>query len=367
MKKYDKIRETYNQLVIKTLNQNKQILIDSFAEYYGEEHRELITRKYNEITFVYFADWYSLELLTHKMSKQKSNKLEYQTLKEFLKCHQKKSSIFYTIFKRKQPSIFPDELIGTTNYSVLSQEKVRRFINGYRTDFYLYSVNIGVNPTNRIVAFPIFSLTEEAIIHEINHALTKNHLAEINDNGKHIGWIEKTGISAAIKGKSDDIYLEELLNDKTSVEIAEIFKRRGGDLTALCLGDYTKYSYPYNFYLIDDFYEMFKEHIKRARILEAKSELTVRIGEENYQKFANLVQYRYSNDLEIIKKNKRESMSQVEALLEQMQNNACNANNLTRKSIEYFYNELRAMGASVRVLNDLNDDIPENNLGISRK
>lgn len=367
MKKYDALKEAYNQLVIETLNQNKQILIDSFVEYYGEEYRDLITRKYNEITFIYFADWYSLELLAHKMSNYKNNTLEYQTLKEFLKCHQKKSSIFSTTFQRKEPSIFPDELIGTTNYSVVSKEKVRNFITSYLTNNYHYSVNIGVNPTDRIVSFSILSLTEKAIIHEINHALTKNHLAEINDNGKHIGWVEKSGISAAIKGKSEDICLEELLNDKASTEIIEIFKRKGGNLTSICLGNPVPYSYPANFYLIDDFYEMFKEYIKKARILEAKNELIARVGEATYQKFANLVQYRYSNNLETIKKNKRESMDQVEALLKQMQNNARNATNLTRESLESFYNELRAMGANVRVINVLNDDIPENNPSISRK
>lgn len=53
----EELKDKYDEIVEQTLARNKSILIESFVEYYGEEYREIIERRYNEIVFVYYIDW----------------------------------------------------------------------------------------------------------------------------------------------------------------------------------------------------------------------------------------------------------------------------------------------------------------------
>lgn len=48
--------EKYNRMYRMSLVQNKQLIIDSFVEYYGEEYRDIITARYNKLIFTWTVD-----------------------------------------------------------------------------------------------------------------------------------------------------------------------------------------------------------------------------------------------------------------------------------------------------------------------
>lgn len=57
MSDYQNLKKKYERLYNETLEKNKEILIESFIEYYGEKHRDEIISRFNEIVFIYFIDW----------------------------------------------------------------------------------------------------------------------------------------------------------------------------------------------------------------------------------------------------------------------------------------------------------------------
>jgi hypothetical protein len=48
MKKIDILKKKYDRTIKDSLDINKNILIESFVEYYGEEYRDKIVKKYIE-------------------------------------------------------------------------------------------------------------------------------------------------------------------------------------------------------------------------------------------------------------------------------------------------------------------------------
>ena len=62
--------------------------------------------------------------------------------------------------------------------------------------------------------------------------------------------------------RNTEIITEKLINEKASIEIAKIFKEKCGDLSSFCFDIPLAYPYQHNFYLVDEFYDLFKEYIK---------------------------------------------------------------------------------------------------------
>ena len=63
----------------KDISNNSQKLIDSFVDYYGEQYREVITEKYNNIVFVYYiSNFLIFYILDKSLQKLKNGeKVEY--------------------------------------------------------------------------------------------------------------------------------------------------------------------------------------------------------------------------------------------------------------------------------------------------
>lgn len=78
MSKFEKLKLKYDNLIKGTLENNKKILIESFVEYYGEEYRTIIEKRYNEITFVYYVDWKTIDLVVKRFIPQVENPNEYE-------------------------------------------------------------------------------------------------------------------------------------------------------------------------------------------------------------------------------------------------------------------------------------------------
>lgn len=268
---YQRLKKKYEKLYNETLEKNKEILIESFVEYYGEKHRDEIVSRFNEIVFVYYIDWRDFSKVLKRFSFKDENVGKFNDLKKFVK------------FKKSTSDAFKANFVGSSNKKILKDE----LLSDYTTKDLLVEIfNDGnseycgileKNKIYRLICLPILTYPETAIIHEINHSLTSYPVATVSNQTKK-ETIEKTGVFV----NDEEINLNELINEKASLEIFGIFKHHGGDLSMIYLDvsicDYTK-----NLYLIDEFYNKFKEIIKESYITLNKNNLVQRIGKDNYQ------------------------------------------------------------------------------------
>lgn len=356
MNKYEKLKEEYNQLIIESFSKNKSILIEAFVEYYGEKYRSIIEKRYNEISFAYYLDWETIDVVINEFIPQAENPKKYEIFQKFSDAFRNQNSFLSKLFKRKKKDSFlPDNYVGTTNPSILNIEYIKNSLLRLFQSPLPVSFNYGsIRHLDRIITFQILSLTESAIIHEINHAITRDYIAYIIEDERVTSAISKTGLSIDIASQSsDEKNLEELLNEKASEEITKIFKRRGGDFSAFCYDIPLEYAYEHNFYLVDEFYNLFKDYIKDARISDNKNTLVKRIGEDNYAAFLSLINSNYSTDLDQIAKNKQASTEQLKSLIAAMQKTANASSDISKEELERYYEELRQAGHTVTPISDL--------------
>lgn len=118
----------------------------------------------------------------------------------------------------------------------------------------------------RLIYLPLLKVAEKEIIHELNHALTETFLTE------NI-YFSKSGIEV----DGEETIINELINERISFDICKIFKRRGGDFSKIKLNTFMDF-YTKNLYLIDEFYNKFKDIIKESYITINKNNLVQRIG-----------------------------------------------------------------------------------------
>ncbi len=98
-----------------------------------------------------------------------------------------------------------------------------------------------------------------------------------------------------LKKKYNEL-IPQLINDLASKEITEIFKKRGGDLTAFCYNILFISQYHFNSCLVYDFYNKFKDYIKVVIITEKKNALLERINPLNYKKLVELINRNYEEN-----------------------------------------------------------------------
>lgn len=358
MTEYEKIKKKYDEIIRQTLEQNKQILIESFVEYYGEEHRKLIEKRYNEITFVYYIYWPGIDYAINNFITHLNNPNDYQ---EFITLsNSRKKSVVSRFLKRfKMSNDLPDNYVGSTSPSVIKDNSIKEALAQIFKNANASSFTYGdVHHTDRIVCFQILLFNETTIIHEINHCLTREDLAYVTENNQRESTIHKVGVNlvnADRKNSSPNIIIEELLNEKSSQEIAQIFKRRGGSLLPFCKNiPIVSYMYEKNLYLIEEFYNKFKEYIKSARITENTNALVERVGKENYEKFVELITSSYSEDVSNINQIKQKVLLQIEAIIKQMGNKAKASSDITEEQLQAYYEELRKRGYKVNILDNNN-------------
>lgn len=368
MSKYEKLIAKYDELIKETLNSNKRILIESFVDYYGEEYRNIIEKRYNEITFVYYVDWRTIDLVVDEFIPQVENPDKYVEFINLSNSRETKRSKFKKIFGTKKKNL-PDNLVGSTNSSIFNIDYIRNNLFEIFSSPLPVSFNSGsIERMHRIVSFQILSLSEDSIIHEINHAITRDNIAYVMEGYKPIDAIHVTGLS--IDGHNQinvDRITEELINDKSSKEITGIFKQKGGDLSSFCKSIPLVKFYPLNFYLIEEFYNEFKKYIKIARISNNKNELVKRIGKENYENYVNLVNSLFSEDLSIVDKRKDENEHKIGEIVEKMKAVESKSHDLSQQELNEYYKRLEKQGMKVKILNnavdiDNYDDSVEKNM-----
>lgn len=367
---YDELKAQYDKIIQNTLKENESIIIESFVEYYGEEYRSLIKKKYKEITFAYYIDWEMISIVINEFIPEVENPEKFQIFKDFHQSHKKKTSFWTNIFNKNiKHDKLPENYVGTTNVSLVAKEPVQKLLI---QRFQMPSpacCTFGTTHIDRLITFQILCLSELDILHEINHALTRDMMSIVDYNGLSYGYIEKMGLEID-SGESEyntESILEELLNEKASVEIHQIFKRRGGKFSSFCYDMLLGNTYEENFYLVDEFYEQFKPYIKTARISENKNALVERIGKETYERFVNLVNKYFSDDDSVIEENKKQAMPSIKKVMDEMVENEKESKPLSKKDLEDYYDELRNAGYTFTVLNEPQEDSIENGIGIHRR
>ncbi len=336
MEKLKELAEKYSILVKKTLKDNEKILIDSFAEYYGEDYRSIIEARYKEITYAYYIDWRYISK-TNILLQKLDNETIIQNLKEL-----KESKPIW-----RNLNIFSTSLIGTTNDMILEDKVIKYIIFYCLWQHRTRNFNYCNNNYYRVILFPLFMATECSIIHEINHAITSNIMFQFKNK-----VIEKKGINVLPDKKA--IILEELLNEIASRFITDIFKRKGGDLSSFCINVDLYNVYQNNFHLINEFFANFKSYIDKARISGNQKELLNRIGKEEFYKFASLVNdYFRSNAYLIDEKTKNNQILSLEKILNKMKLNSLSAKDLTEEDLNNYYRLLEEQGRKVTILNNL--------------
>lgn len=371
MSLYEILKTKYDKLIKDSLNSNKKILIESFVEYYGEQYRSIIEKKFNEITFVYYIDWKSIYAFVKDYLPEIENSDKYADFVNFYKSRMEKKSILKNLIKSiKGKSQLPDNLIGSTNPSVFNIPciilNLPEFLNSPNPRCACYA-DESMNHY-RVIFFQILSLSETEIIHEINHAITEDNVAFVYEGNKLNDKIFKTGLYTDGSSHNNRIELtsEELINEKAAIEITKIFKQKGGDFSSFCLDIPLFFrSYNMNLYLIDEFYDTFKKYIKTARISDNKNALIERIGKTNYESFIRLVNSCFIsnyNCLWMIDELKESNLSQIKSIINKMKNEANNSHEMSQQELEDYYEYLKSLGLKVKSLKD--NSVDTNNLSV---
>lgn len=260
----------YNEKIEKILSENKSKLIEAFVMYYGEEYRNLITNKINDITFCWgITDYFKKVMGTYNKS---NNNYSQEVLEEL-------DSI-------KNISLL-DDFVCFSNKKFLKYEGVLKEVfnkNSNVTASFLTFID--KDELVKLIYFDMFYSTNSDIIHEINHLVTTTPLSVLEkDEGNMI--VQKVGLSSF---GCEKVFFEELINERTAIDINSNFNKLGGKLSALDTISFNKKNYYSKFLpLIEKFYIKYKDILKRVRITNNLNELYRYIDKEKYLKYIELI------------------------------------------------------------------------------
>lgn len=263
----------YNNKINKMLNDNKSKLIEAFVIYYGEEYRDFITNKFNEMNFCWGI----------------SNFFKKSFQERYKKIIESKPLQLLNQFERiKSLCEFEDNnLLGFSNdninkYSNLIKNVINSNskITAYNGTF-LYKEEIV-----KFIYFDMFLSSDQEIIHEINHYITNNVLATLSIYDKNF-LVSTSGVSSF---GNEKVLFEELLNEISSMDIVKIFKSLGGNLTwnkelVFTVSNKYKKFLP----LVESFYTKYKDILKEVRMSENTNLLYKYVDKDIYLKYIKFI------------------------------------------------------------------------------
>lgn len=271
----------YNNEFMTILNNNKNKLIEAFTIYYGEEYREFISESINKIVFCwgvtdYFKhifkkgynsinkDTYGEDTIKYLDDVKKICELDYSRIFGINNIDYSKYVDYVDISLKNNPKL----LAG--NFSFLDNENIIK-----------------------IIYFDMFCSSDKDIIHEINHYLTTRVLGTLNIDNKNI-LVQKVGLS---EYGNEKVFFEELINERSSIDIFNIFKSLDGYLT---LNKKISFNNPNKYEkflpLIESFYSKYNEIVKEVRISEDSNKLFNYIDKEVYEEFVKFIDYIFENN-----------------------------------------------------------------------
>lgn len=260
----ERIQKEYAKKITNRIQTYKELIIESFIEFYGEKYRKVITDRFNDISFLYYINDITIFYIIDSLKQGHEEKLKniifiipyiIYLIENNLYRQELTPDNFYKLGMNK--------IIGFSDKKILLDEKLVDYsiaIALRENNESPYEINLRTNNGfKRIVSFPIFSTSDKDLFHEINHAISSESIIK---DGKNI---IKCGFHYENEQKE---YYNEVLNDIIALEIYEIFKQKCSDniledniMSEVLFSKYINYHY-----LLNEFYEENKNVIKTSYI-----------------------------------------------------------------------------------------------------
>jgi len=264
-----KVKEFCNQWIEKFIDNyhlNLPILMDSFAEFYGEEHRDWINGIISKVDLKFLIN--DIAYL-NALNKDKSDPVNQMFQSYF--------TLLYRIIrykeKRKESGIK-----ARINYCALEPPKSLRgggyTYRNYKSFFEVPTAAVMYynEQTNREeVVLSVYYVDNSTIIHELNHTISTPEEGEANIF------------------PYDEI--DELINELVALDITTIFEKKKGSFVSTKMK--INKEYEHKFFLIRDFYTKFKELIKVCLVTRNIQVLEEGLGKKTLDTYFALVKKLY--------------------------------------------------------------------------
>ena len=261
MQKIKRLSEEWIKSFCVWYNQVQSLLIEAFIKYYGEEEREKITKEIDDIPFLF---------LLSESSYLNSKTNDY--IAKMLKLYFKNNKLVLDTLSRMG---YKDDRIlsEATRQSMLTKYSRGSFEYYLHEEFILEpsagTTHFDRDGTNPIVILPIYFVTDQIIFHEINHVLT----------------------TPKREGSLFPIEIDEIINELIIQDVLKIFRSLGGKILPYELE--LRNEYENNLFLMKDFYERFKDLIKKCVRNDDITILEDNLGKENLRLYFMLVKRLY--------------------------------------------------------------------------
>lgn len=334
-KKIDKMIHEYNKDFFKALNDNKNILLEAFVKYYGEEYRKVITTRMNNTYFYTFLSNTTIKYMKLLIDQNAiSNTNIAKDIKEILNYYGKKhitAKFYYSGIDVQGKSLKE----YTTEFFSNNNDVLGGYISGLTNH----------NTQSCIVYISIcqYFHDETSIIHEINHTIRESILANYIDNNGEEYKITKGGIQIKYGEYQNDVEIEEILNHRATLEIRDIFHKLGGCISTNPVHNISPYEEL--FPLIEKFYQKYKTLLKKVAITDNMNALFSKIDKEKYEKYKKII----CEQFPIVHSNNKLSSDVIDYtnnLVNQM-----DKNNNEKENIHEFIEELKMSGKTIKFLN----------------
>lgn len=260
----DNIKKEYTKKNNDKIQKYKNVILDSFIEFYGEEYRTTITDRFNDISFLYYINDITIFYIVDNLKKGYNDKFKNVIFVIPYVIYLIENNLYKKdVSKDNFYKLGINKIVGSSDDELLKDKRLLKYaiaIALRKNNENPHEVNIPTNgDIKRIIALPIFSVDDKSLFHEINHAICSEFIME---NGESI---IKCGLDYSNDEKK---YITEIINDITSLEIYNIFKSKCSDAILddnIMKEVFTDTYKPYH-HLITDFYEQSKDRIKSSII-----------------------------------------------------------------------------------------------------
>lgn len=260
----NRIKTEYAKKITDNIMKHKELIIESFVEFYGEDHKTIITTRFNDISFLYYINDFTIFYIVDSLKEQYSDKFKNVIFAIPYITHLLKNNLYK---QKVTPQNFYElginKIVGASNNDLLKDKELLKYsiALALRDDNQNpYEFNLPVNEDiKRIIAIPVFSIDDKSLFHEINHAICSEI---INKNGE---IIVKSGLECS---NEEEEFCNEIINDIISLEIYNIFKQKCKEniLDDNVMQDALFEVYADYHSVVTEFYEKNKDRVKRTVI-----------------------------------------------------------------------------------------------------
>ncbi len=288
----DAIKNDLTSTINKKIKDYSSIIIDSFVEFYGKEYRPIIMDRFNNISYLYYITDLDIFYIAKELPKITNEEykniiftIPYITYLLQNKFYKQKVTPhnFYELGLNKIIGASSNDLFSKN----LSQYSIALALRDDNENS--YEVNIPMNnDIKRIIALPIFAASDKNLFHELNHAICSQMI--FRDKKPII----KCGLEYE---DMDKLYIYEIINDKISLEIYDIFKSKCRDkiLNFNILSKELTNVYENYHYLIDSFYEHYKEKLKLSSIDNIPFQIVGKDSKQQFKDLSSIIENKKSN------------------------------------------------------------------------